>query len=300
MNTPNPSEINPQQPAVPVLKKEAQSGTSSTSAERGRAHAVVDAQSYAVSLAANVSSTLVAFGIASDLYNKGQFFGLKVGAQKAMQIRAADHASSNELNTHLVHAIKDISHVSVIAPLTQIPHNYQSTDGRAHIRSPKALECQILMVPVANRKAVWSEADLGSLKRAATVKNGLSIIMFQGLNNDEEALLSAFFKEVFIVSQCEPDEGYASAYMVAPMRGSLRAAMGYQTIMENIRPYSEGRIERDCQPCVSPDRLTREIYRLRKEEKKSLEEIGKALGYNKSTISRRLSALPFHLRGDRF
>lgn len=53
-----------------------------------------------------------------------------------------------------------------------------------------------------------------------------------------------------------------------------------------------------CLPCVSPDRLDREIYRLR-EEKKSLEEIGEALGYNKSTIYRRLNKLPFHLRGDR-
>ena len=77
------------------------------------------------------------------------------------------------------------------------------------------------------------------------------------------------------------------------------AVTGHQPVIENIRMDADGRIERHCQPCVSPDKLTREIYRLRKEEDKSLEEIGEVLGFNKSTISRRLSALPFHLRGDR-
>jgi DNA-directed RNA polymerase specialized sigma24 family protein len=56
-------------------------------------------------------------------------------------------------------------------------------------------------------------------------------------------------------------------------------------VIENIRVDAEGRIERHCLPCVSPDRRDREIYRLRKEENKSLEEIGEALGCNKSTIS---------------
>lgn len=298
MNTSNPSQIVAQKHAVPIAKKEAQSSHQSTSVEGGRAQAIADAQSYAVSLEANVSSTLVALGIASDLYTKGQFCGLTVGAQKAIQIRAADHGTVHELNSHVVNVAKDKSHISVIAPPTQTPPNYQCADGRAHIRSTKASECQILMVPAANKKAVWSEADLGSLKRAAAVKNGLSIVVFKGLSKDEEAMLSTFFKEVFTVSPCEPDEGYASAYMVASMRGSLRAAMGHKPIIENIRLDTDGRIERHCLPCISPDRLDREIHRLRKQEK-SLEEIGQELGFNKSTISRRLSALPFDLRGDR-
>ena len=82
--------------------------------------------------------------------------------------------------------------------------------------------------------------------------------------------------------------------MAAPMVGSLLAATGHKPQIENIR-MADGHIERQCQPCVSPDKLTREMYRMR-EEGRSMAEISDKLGFDKSTISRRLSALPYHLR----
>lgn len=122
----------------------------------------------------------------------------------------------------------------------------------------------------------------------------LSIAVFQALSKDEELQLPTYFDAAFTVSSCEPDEDFASAYMAAPMVGSLLAATGHKPQIENIR-MAGGHIERQCQPCVSSDKLTREMYRMR-EEGRSMAEISDKLGFDKSTISRRLSALPYHLR----
>ena len=152
-----------------------------------------------------------------------------------------------------------------------------------------------MVVPAIGKKDRWSDTDLYALKRAATPKGVLSISVFQGLSKDEEFLLTACHNGVFTVELCEPDETFPSAYMAAPLAGSLLAATGHKPLIENVRLDAEGRIQRQCQSCVSPDKLTREIHHLR-EEGHSLEEIGKALGFDKSTISRRLKSLPYHLR----
>ena len=102
-----------------------------------------------------------------------------------------------------------------------------------------------------------------------------------------------------VVSQAQLT-GQSAAFLsghgaLAPgLVGSLLAATGHKPQIENIR-MAGGHIERQCQPCVSSDKLTREMYRMR-EEGCSMAEISDKLGFDKSTISRRLSALPYHLR----
>lgn len=250
---------------------------------------------YAVALGSDVSATLVTYGITFDLYTRGMFYGLPVGKQSSIQIRTADQASSHDLKLHVAQIEQGEGHVSVCAPLTPTPPNYRSPEGRALLGPPQVLACRIVVVPPANKKIRWSDAEIQALKRAATAKCALCIIVFQGLSKDEKSLLNACFNSVFTVEPCEPDEPFASACMAAPMTGSLLAATGHKSVLENICMNSEGVIKRQCQSCVSPEKLTREIYRLR-ESGRSLQEIGEELGFDKSTISRRLSALPYHLR----
>lgn len=299
MSTSNPSEINAQKPAVPAVKKDAQSSDSAKSSVPSKSLPLAESRCYGVSVGVGVSATLVAYGIAADLCAGGTIFGLPVEQQKNVEIFAADHVSASNLKFQASRFVGGEVNISVIAPKTQTPPDYRSQEGRALIGPPKAEGCHVVVVPAANKKARWSEANLFAFKRAVVGKGALVIFIFQGFSKEEEAYLSSCFNGVFTVCPCEPDQGYPSAFMSAPISGSFFAATGHSAVIENIRVDAEGRIERHCLPCVSPDRRDREIYRLRKEENKSLEEIGEALGCNKSTISRRLDKLHSHLRGGR-
>ena len=249
---------------------------------------------YALSLTPTVSCTLAIFGLAQDLHIHGTLYGLPVGTQTVIRIRAADHASARELKRHVQQFSDKEDGVTVLGPKTSTPPDYRSPEGRALIGKVKPLETLVVAVPPAHKKVRWSDADLNAFKEAIESEGVLSIAVFQALSKDEELLLPTYFDAAFTISSCEPDEDYASAYMAAPMVGSLLAATGHKPQIENIR-MAGGHIERQCQPCVSSDKLTREMYRMR-EEGRSMAEISDKLGFDKSTISRRLSALPYHLR----
>lgn len=254
---------------------------------------------YALSLPPGVSCTLAIFGLAQDLHIHGTLYGLSVGTQGVIRIRAADHASARDLKRHVQQFSDKEDGVIVMGPKTSTPPDYRSPEGRALIGKVKPLESMVVAVPPANKKTRWSDTDLNAFKEAIESEGVLSIAVFQSLSKDEELLLPTYFDAAFTVVSCEPDEGFASAHMTTPMAGSLLAATGHKALIENIKLDAEGRIQRQCLACVSADKLTREIYRLR-QESRSLEEIGKTLGFDKSTISRRLNALPYHLRANCF
>ena len=277
----------PQKKEIPASSPTPPTGANNTG--------TVPSRCCAVSLSSGVSCTLAIFGLARDLHIHGTLYGLSIGTQNTIRIRAADHASTRDLKRHVQKFADKEDGITVLAPKTSTPPDYRSPEGRVLIGKVKPLEALIVAVPPAHKKVRWSDTDLNAFKEATESEGVLSIAVFQALSKDEELLLPTYFDAVFTVTPCEPDEGFASAHMASPMAGSLLAATGHQALIENIKLDAEGRIQRQCLPCVSADKLTREIYRLRKESR-SLEEIGKTLGFDKSTISRRLSALPYHLR----
>ena len=293
MSTSNRPESSAAMPAALPQKKEipASSPTPPTGANNT---ATAPSRCCAVSLSSGVSCTLAIFGLARDLHIHGTLYGLSVGTQGVIRIRAADHASARDLKRHVQQFSDKEDGVIVMGPKTSTPPDYRSPEGRALIGKVKPLESMVVAVPPANKKTRWSDTDLNAFKEAIESEGVLSIAVFQSLSKDEELLLPTYFDAAFTVASCEPDEDFASAYMAAPMVGSLLAATGHKPQIENIR-MADGHIERQCQPCVSPDKLTREMYRMR-EEGRSMAEISDKLGFDKSTISRRLSALPYHLR----
>ena len=294
MSTSNRPESSAAMPAALPQKKEipASSPTPPTGANNT---ATAPSRCCAVSLSSGVSCTLAIFGLAQELHIHGTLYGLSVGAHNTIRIRAADHASTRDLKRHVQKFADKEEGITVLAPKTSTPPDYRSPEGRALIGKLKPLETLLVAVPPAHKKALWSDTDLNAFEEAIESVGVLSIAVFQALSKEEELMLPTYFDSVFTVAPCEPDEDFASAHMVSPMTGSLLAATGHPALIENIKLDTEGRIQRQSLPCVSADKLTREIYRLRKEGR-SLEEIGKALGFDKSTISRRLSALPYHLR----
>lgn len=294
MNTPHRPESGAPMPVALPQKKETPASTPLP--PTGAAHTAAAASyCYAVSLPSGVSCTLAMVGLAQDLHIHGTLYGLPVGTQKVVRIRAADHASTRDLKRHMQKCCDKEDSITVLPPKTSTPPDYRRPEGRALIGKVKPSETLVVAVPPAHKKVRWFDTDLNAFKEAMGSASALSIAVFQALSKDEELLLQTYFDAVFTVAPCEPDEGFVSAYMASAMAGSLLAATGHSPLIENIKLDAEGSIHRQCLPGVSADKLTREIYRLRK-EKHSLEEIGKALGFDKSTISRRLSALPYHLR----
>lgn len=283
--------------AMPIaLPQKKETPDSTPTPPTGAVHAVTATpRSYALALPPGVSCTLVIFGLAQDLHIHGSLYGLPIGTQKVVRIRAADHASARDLKRHVQQFSGKEDCVTVLGPKTSTPPDYRSPEGRALIGKVKQSGALVVAVPPARKKVHWTDSELNAFKEAIDCEGLLSITVFQALSKDEELLLPTYFDAVFTVAPCEPDEGFVSAHMASAMAGSLLAATGHTALIENIKLDAEGRIQRQCLPGVSADKLTREIYRLRKEDR-SLEEIGKALGFDKSTISRRLSALPYHLR----
>jgi hypothetical protein len=216
MSTSNPSEINAQKPAVPAVKKDAQSSDSAKSSVPSKSLPLAESRCYGVSVGVGVSATLVAYGIAADLCAGGTIFGLPVGKQKNVEIFAADHVSASDLKFQVSRFVDGEVNISVIAPKTQTPPDYRSQEGRALIGPPKAEGCHVVVVPAANKKARWSEANLFAFKRAVVGKGALVIFIFQGFSKEEEAYLSSCFNGVFTVCPCEPDQGYPSAFMALP------------------------------------------------------------------------------------
>ncbi len=103
----------PRAATPPQKKEEFAASTQTASTEAASASGMPEPRSYAVSLGANASAVLVAYGIAVDLHTKGVLYGLSVGKQKVIQLRTADHPSSSELKHHVLQFAKGESGVSV-------------------------------------------------------------------------------------------------------------------------------------------------------------------------------------------
>jgi hypothetical protein len=116
-------------------------------------------------------------------------------------------------------------------------------------------------------------------------------MLMVGLPVQTTSMLSYIFDDVLLASGCEPDDGFSSAYMLRPAPGSVSEAIAWKPTIVNSR-FTPDRVERVLTAGTAKDLATREIIRLA-EAGKSLSSIGTKLGLNKSTIKRRLDALPF-------
>ena len=98
--------------------------------------------------------------------------------------------------------------------------------------------------------------------------------MFHGLAADEVKQLPNYFGLLLNVQMCEPDQGFASAYMVTPAAGTFLAGVNVSPCLDNIRQMANGQIERHSYPSHARDAETREMVKMR-EERMTLAAIAK-------------------------
>jgi hypothetical protein len=126
---------------------------------------------------------------------------------------------------------------------------------------------------------------------AAAKQSGAWVMMIvvsgSGCQSDQ---LQQLCDEYIEVSTCEPDSGTYAAFAFDCVNIRDLAAFGAVKTMCSVF-LSDGHIRRRFEPFVSHDLLNRAIWALRCQQK-TVEEIGKLTGLDKSNVSRRLANLP--------
>ncbi len=173
-------------------------------------------------------------------------------------------------------------------------------EGRALLEKSAGTNCGLLVVVLSARarKMQLPFDQLPALITSVRQKSPAAILVFQGLLADEVKQLPNFFGLLLNVQACEPDEGFASAYMASPAAGTFLAGVNVSPRVENIRMTASGQIERASYPSYARDAETREMVKLR-EQGRTLEFIGKEFGVDRATVLRRLQKLPYGHRHDR-
>jgi hypothetical protein len=226
----------------------------------------------------------------------GGFYDYPVEITKSLIVLSSDRETGAWLRGRFPAAVESAA-LHVIAPLTVGPTNFFQLEGRALLSAgikPHG-EVLILILPAVDRKNLLARKELVPLLEAAHSRCRTVIVAFQGLSGDDAACLKDYFDVVLKIENCEPDHGYMSAFTITPAPGTLLAAVGKRPVIDNIRLGAKGQIERHFYECVSPNAMTREIAKL-VEQGKSYNEIAEQYEVNKTTIMRRIDALPFRPR----
>lgn len=251
----------------------------------------------AISLGTYVNSTIAISPLVKALIEGGGYYNNPVEVTQSLVVIANDHQTAEWLNHRFSAAVTSKS-LEVVPPLTTGYTNFFKPEGRAlltsAIKPPR--DVLLLILPAIDRKGSPLHKELAHLLRAAHDRCHSIIVVFQGLVQEDAAYLTQCFKAVIKIETCEPDHGYTSAFTVVAAPGTLLAAVGKRPIIDNIRLSADGQVERSHYECVSPSAMTREVAKL-VEQGMSYTEIAEQYGVNKTTIMRRMDALPFVPKG---
>ena len=251
----------------------------------------------AITVSSQVNTVMVIDPLVQSLNEGSDFYGNPVGMTQSLVVICSEYSTADWLNRRFSVAIAAKA-IEVVAPLTYGPINIFQLEGRTllanGIKPPR--EVLLLVLPAFDRKNSLLRKELAPLLRAAHERSHTVIVVFQGLSQDDAGFLTQFFNAVINIEVCEPDHGYMSAFTVAPAPGTFLAAVGKRPIINNIRLSADGQIERSHYECVSPSAMTREVAKL-VEQGMSYTAIAEQYGVNKTTIMRRMDALPFVPKG---
>ena len=251
----------------------------------------------AITLGSQVNATIALSMLVEALTAGGGFYGYPVEVTPKLSVVCGDCASVAFWSKEFSNAINSEA-LNLVAPLTAGPTNFFDVEGRALLSAGIKPNCDvlILILPAVIRKGSLLREELVPLLHAAHMRCSTVIVVFQGLPTDETAFLTNYFDLVLNIEACEADHGYTSAFTVAPAPGTFLAAIGKRPVIDNIRIGAGGQIERRRYECVSPSAMTREVVKL-VEQGRSYTEIAEQYGVNKTTIMRRMDALPFVQKG---
>lgn len=250
----------------------------------------------AIALGPGVSQIAEADAILAGLLNGNEVHGRKAAKTNGICIITSDQATATALNVLRQHHPEDQSTL-VIAPAGPMRADFLSHDGLALLAQmvPSTSRIGVVVVSPASKKAVLQGRNLQDLANLVRGRCDAAIVIFGMAGERDRPALADNFQHLLCADVCEPDRDYSAAYIVRTMPGTYLEAVGHPTVVENYRLKAGGSYERNCYPSAIPSALTREIFRL-VESGKTLAAVGKAVGLDKSTVSRRLSALPFGSR----
>lgn len=247
-----------------------------------------------LSKAANPTISIVPLAIA--FLEGGGYYGYAIGVAQSLIVLCSERSTALWLRSRHSSAVESGT-LEVFEPLTAGPTDFFQKEGRALLldRFKKPHDVLILIMSAIDRKGSLARKELVPLLDAAHQRCHTVIVVFQGLSADDLGCLPDYFETVLNIEECEPDLGYTSAFTVAPAPGTLLAAIGKRPVIDNIRVNGAGQIERSHYECVSPNAMNREIAKLI-EQGRTYTEIAEQYKVNKTTIMRRVDALPFFRR----
>lgn len=106
----------------------------------------------------------------------------------------------------------------------------------------------------------------------------------------EKTTLDQLCEEYIEVTECEPYPDWQLAFVFDFVNIRNLQILGYSNAMCSVK-LADGVLRREFEPFVSHKLLTRAIWSLRGQQK-TVEEIAKLVGLNKSNVSRSLAGLP--------
>ena len=235
---------------------------------------------------------LVRAGFESALTQGGRWIGL--------QIPSAEHVTSVPVDfnarARYLRSAPDLlarEKFELAGALTEMPFNAYEEEGLTLI---EALDrCPGVMTLVV--KPPTGDSVNEKLQRLRRVAGALGarckagVLFVSGELPDYAPALSAVFLNVLYVMPCEPDPGWQTAYSVHATSESVVSCTRTKPHMEQLRWGEGGVIEWITEEFVSADTLSRQIAKLR-QQGMTLDEIGRRLEIDKSTVSRRLEGLP--------
>jgi hypothetical protein len=253
----------------------------------------------ALCIDSNVNLAFVMEPLMRSVLAGTDFYGIKVekvgkavvvSSQEIMHVMLQDAFSGQELQKSL----------TLVRPALTGGADWFLPEGRALLEKSAGKNCELLAAVVSARPRNMSLPfdQLPAVIASMRQKSGAAILAFHGLAAAEVKQLPNYFGMLLNVQACEPDRGFASAYMVAPATGTFLAGVNVSPRVDNIRLTTGGQIERESYPSHSHDPETREMVKLREEGKK-LAQIALEFGVDTTTVLRRLQKLPYGHRRDR-
>jgi hypothetical protein len=248
----------------------------------------------AVSADRQAGKAMLTDSVVTGLLGEAALLGEKTPEPRRTTVYGADPGMQALLTRTHVAAVEGERLIFASPPPDAITNDCLSGDGRAvFCATVMVADALVICMPPCSPKATVSLEAVSLFAAAAKARARTVVMLFIGLAEQVTSQLSYVFDDVIVANGCEPDHGHSSAYILRPAPGSVSEAIGWKPVVVNSNLMADFSIVRVFGRGASTNFATREIIRLA-DSGKSYSTIGKALGLHKSTVKRRLDAMPFN------
>ncbi len=248
----------------------------------------------AVSADRLAGKTMLADSVVTGMLGQAPLLGDKIPEARRTTVYGADPGMQALLKRTHMAAVESELLGFANPPPDALNSDCLSGDARAvFCATVLVADALVVCVPPCAPKATLLLETIALFAAAAKARARTVVMLFSGLPEQVTSQLSYVFDDVLVANGCEPDHGHSSAYILKPAPGSVSEAIGWKPVVVNSTLMPDFSVARVFGRGAASDFATREIIRLA-DSGKSYSAIGKALGLHKSTVKRRLDAMPFN------